>query len=46
MKQLLRDGVISLDYIKSERNLADPLTKGLSRRLVADTSREMGLKPC
>jgi hypothetical protein len=44
VKQLLENGVIALDYVKSEGNLADPFTKGLSRRLVADTSRGMGLK--
>lgn len=44
VKQLLKNGVISLDYVKSERNIADPLTKGLSRRVVLDMSRGMGLK--
>lgn len=46
VKQLLKDGVIALDFVRSERNIADPLTKGLSKRLVLDTSKEMGLKPC
>ncbi|KAL9225070.1 hypothetical protein vseg_001037 [Gypsophila vaccaria] len=44
VKQLLENGVIALDYVKSESNLADPLIKGLTKRLVADTSRGMGLK--
>lgn len=39
MKQLLRDGVISMDYVNSESNLADPLTKGLSRQIVTETER-------
>ncbi|XP_074266722.1 uncharacterized protein LOC141590003 [Silene latifolia] len=44
VKQLLKNGVIALDYVKSERNLADPFTKGLTRRVVLDMSRGMGLK--
>ena len=45
VKQLLKHGVISLQYVRSEKNLADPLTKGLTRRVVLETSRGMGLKP-
>ena len=45
VKQLLKDGIISIDYVKSERNLADPLTKPLGRKQVLETSRGMGLKP-
>lgn len=45
VKQLLKHGVISLEYVRSEKNLADPLTKGLPRRVVLETSRGMGLKP-
>ena len=46
VKQLLKDGIISIDYVKSEVNLADPLTKPLGRKLINETSRGMGLKPC
>lgn len=45
LRQLLKNGVISLDYVRSERNLADPLIKGLPRRQIVDMSRGMGLKP-
>ncbi|KAL0309192.1 UNVERIFIED_CONTAM: Retrovirus-related Pol polyprotein from transposon TNT 1-94 [Sesamum radiatum] len=45
VKELLKNGIISLDYVRSERNLADPLTKGLTRRIILETSRAMGLKP-
>ena len=45
VKLLLKHGVISLEYVRSEKNLADPLTKGLPRRVVLETSRGMGLKP-
>ena len=44
IKQLLSNGVISIQYIKSNANLADPLTKGLPREQVKFTSRGMGLK--
>ncbi|KAH9781527.1 hypothetical protein KPL71_008509 [Citrus sinensis] len=43
IKQLLKSGVVSLDFVKSELNLADPLTKPLNRRLVVNMSRGMGL---
>ncbi|WMV38493.1 hypothetical protein MTR67_031878, partial [Solanum verrucosum] len=45
VKQLLKLGVISLKYLWSERNLADPMTKGLTRKIILETSRGMGLKP-
>jgi hypothetical protein len=45
VKQLLKDGIISIDYVKSEVNLADPLTKPLGRKIICDTSRGMRLKP-
>ncbi|KAK4388088.1 Retrovirus-related Pol polyprotein from transposon TNT 1-94 [Sesamum angolense] len=45
VKELLKNGIISLDYVRSKRNLADPLTKGLTRRIIQETSRAMGLKP-
>ena len=44
IKRLLSSGVISIQYIKSKANLADPLTKGLPREQVKFTSRGMGLK--
>ncbi|CAN1246025.1 Retrovirus-related Pol polyprotein from transposon TNT 1-94 [Linum grandiflorum] len=40
---LLESGTISLDYVKSERNLADPLTKGLCKRMVQESTKAMGL---
>ena len=43
--QLITDGVINIVYVKSSNNLADPLTKALSRALVVSTSSGMGLKP-
>ncbi|KAH9794216.1 Receptor-like serine/threonine-protein kinase [Citrus sinensis] len=45
VKQLIADGVINIVYVRTNKNLADPLTKGLSRDLVNDTSFGMELKP-
>ncbi|XP_043817370.1 uncharacterized protein LOC122725021 [Manihot esculenta] len=45
IKQLLKDETISIDYVKSEVNLADPLTKPLGRKIIDETSRGMGLEP-
>jgi hypothetical protein len=45
VRQLLSNGVITIDYVKSKDNIADPLTKGLSREQVEKLSYGMGLKP-
>ncbi|GKA61931.1 hypothetical protein Tco_0761450 [Tanacetum coccineum] len=45
IRQLLSIGVISINYVKSKDNIADPLMKGLSRELVSKSSKGMGLKP-
>ena len=45
IRQLLSIGVISLNYVGSKDNIADPLTKELNRELVEKSSRGMGLKP-
>ncbi|GJR96163.1 retrovirus-related pol polyprotein from transposon TNT 1-94 [Tanacetum coccineum] len=39
IKDLLRNGIISIDYVKSKENIADPLTKGLCREQVIFTSK-------
>ena len=45
VRQLLSNGIITIDYIRSKDNLADPFTKGLPKELVCSSSRGMGLKP-
>ena len=45
VRQLLSSRIITIDYVKSKDNIADPLTKGLTREMVAKTSRGMGLRP-
>ena len=45
IRQLLSMGVITIDYVKSKDNIADPLTKALNGELVAKLSMGIGLKP-
>ncbi|KAK9683420.1 hypothetical protein RND81_10G139800 [Saponaria officinalis] len=42
---LIKFGVILLDYVTSESNVVDPLTKALNRKLVSETAKKMGLSP-
>ena len=44
VRQFIVNGVFSLEYVRTEKNLADPFTKGLDRRKVLDSSRGMGLR--
>ena len=44
VKQLLSNGIISIDFISSKDNLADPLTKGLNGERINCASRRKGLK--
>jgi len=44
IRQLLSTGIISIDYVKSKDNIADPLTKGLNREAVERLAKGMGLK--
>ncbi|KAL1333162.1 hypothetical protein AAHE18_11G079700 [Arachis hypogaea] len=45
VRQLIDDGVITITYIRSQENLADPFTKDLSRDKIKETTAKMGLKP-
>ena len=45
IRQLLSNGIMTIEYIRSKENIADPLTKGLTREKVSKSSRGMGLKP-
>ncbi|KAJ9552550.1 LOW QUALITY PROTEIN: hypothetical protein OSB04_016595 [Centaurea solstitialis] len=45
IRDLLKNGIISINYVKSKENMVDPLTKGLNEKQVSYTSRGMGLKP-
>ena len=45
VRRLLEEGVISLQYVNFKFNLADPLSKGLGKKLVVETCNEIGIKP-
>jgi len=45
IRNLITNGIISLDFVRLERNIADLLTKWLTRQQVLESSRGMGLKP-
>jgi hypothetical protein len=45
IRKMRNSGVITLDYIHTEKNLADPFTKGLSRNVIDVASKEMDLRP-
>ena len=45
VRGLIIDGVVNIVYVKSAENLADPLTKGLTKNFVSQTSKGMGLTP-
>jgi hypothetical protein len=45
VRKMRNSGVISVTYIQTDKNLADPFTKGLSRNVIESASREMGLRP-
>ena len=45
VRELITNKVITVDFIRSNQNLADHLTKGLTRDLVNKTSRWMSFKP-
>lgn len=43
MKEMLSKRVVSLDFLRSEKNLVDPFTKGLARRQVQDFCTTVGV---
>ena len=45
IRQLISNGIMTIEYITSKENIADSLTKGLTREQVSKSSRGMGLKP-
>jgi fructose-1,6-bisphosphatase/inositol monophosphatase family enzyme len=45
VRKMRNFGVITLDYIHTEKNLIDLFTKGLSRNVIDAVSKEMDLRP-
>ncbi|GKA21833.1 putative reverse transcriptase domain-containing protein [Tanacetum coccineum] len=46
IRELITNGVISIEFVRSQQNLANHLTKGLARDLVIKSVEGMGLKMC
>ena len=44
VRELIMHGVISVEFVRTQHNLADHLTKGLSRDLVKRSAVGLGLK--
>ena len=45
VRSYMNNGTINVDYISTNDNIADPLTKALAREKIWIASRGMGLKP-
>ena len=45
VRKLRNSGVIAVAYVQTDKNLADPFTKGISRNVIEFASREMGMRP-
>ena len=43
VRNLIRNNVMSLEYVKSDRNIGDPLTKGLCRKMVLESALVISL---
>ncbi|GKB50994.1 hypothetical protein Tco_0901747 [Tanacetum coccineum] len=44
IRELITNGVISIEFVRSQQNLADDLTKGLASDLVIKSAERIGLK--
>ena len=44
VRDLISNGMVTIDFVRSSQNFADPLTKALPRDVVNKMSRGMGLK--
>ncbi|GJY04448.1 hypothetical protein Tco_0370388 [Tanacetum coccineum] len=44
IRELITNGVISIEFVRSQQNLVDHLTKGIARDLVIKSAEGMGLK--
>nr|GEX89023.1 hypothetical protein [Tanacetum cinerariifolium] len=44
VRELIRNGMISIEFVRTQHNLANHLTKGLARDFVIKSVIEMGLK--
>ncbi|GKA07424.1 zinc finger, CCHC-type containing protein [Tanacetum coccineum] len=44
IRELITNGVVSIEFVRSQQNLTDHLTKGLARDMVIKSAEGMGLK--
>ena len=44
VRDLIMNGVIIIDFVRSKENLTNPLTKGLTKEVVVKTAQGMGLR--
>ncbi|GJX99431.1 zinc finger, CCHC-type containing protein [Tanacetum coccineum] len=44
IRELITNGVVSIEFVRSQQNLADHLTKGMARDLVLKSAKGIGLK--
>ena len=45
VRKLRNSGVIAVAYVQIDKKLVDPFTKGLSRNMIENASRKMGMRP-
>jgi len=45
VRKMRNSKVIALDYVQTAKNLVDQFIKGLSRNMIDEASREMGMRP-
>jgi hypothetical protein len=45
IRKMRNSGVITVGYVNTEKNLANPFTKGLSRNVIDNASKKTGLRP-
>ncbi|GJW09012.1 zinc finger, CCHC-type containing protein [Tanacetum coccineum] len=44
IRELITNGVVSIEFVRSQQNLVDHMTKGLARDLVIKSAKGMGIK--
>jgi hypothetical protein len=45
VRKMRNSGIVTLDYIHTEKSLTDPFTNGLSHNVIDAASKEVGLRP-
>ena len=45
VREMIKDGCVTIDFVRSNLNLADTFTKPLPRDLLNKMNKGMGLKP-